>query len=271
MTAKESPKDMPPLSYEELYQQTLDLRRQLDEITAKQRLVWALFIDASRKLQISSASIKAAVSSLLNYDIFWDGANQHEFLTTINSSVDQAGKIASLLTLAVRSAAGSLELKREPHDLREIILAVQDGGLISFPNLALNITLPTEGKPALVDYEYLTTALDLLGEVLEARLPAQPVRVQAIESPDSWFLDFAGLDSKLVQLIQSSFAWQVDDLLAEASLPLDYVLRLYIVGQIFRLQSIKVETVTGPIGELTLRLHVPVATDVAIGPMNPPA
>ena len=93
----------------ELYQQTLDLRRQLAELTAKQRMVWALFIDASRKLQISSASIKAAVSSLLNYDIFWDGANQHEFLTTINSSVDQAAKLASLLTLAVRSEAGSLE------------------------------------------------------------------------------------------------------------------------------------------------------------------
>jgi hypothetical protein len=110
-----------------------------------------------------------------------------------------------------------------------------------------------------------------LGEVLEARLPAQPVRVQAIESLDSWFLDFAGLDSRLVQLIQSSSIWQVDDLLAEASLPLDYLLRLYIVRQIFRLQGIRAETVAGPIGEITLRLHIPAATDVAIGPMNLPA
>jgi len=270
MTIKESPHDMPTQSHEELYQQTLDLRRQLDELTAKQRLVWALFIDASRKLQISSASIKAAVSSLLNYDIFWDGANQHEFLTTINSSVDQAGKLASLLTLAVRSAAGSLELKREPHDLREIILAVQDGGRSSFPSLALNITLPAEGKPALVDYEYLTTALALLGEVFETQLPAQPIRVQASESPDSWLLDFSGFDSKLIRLVQSSFAWQIDDLLAEEFLPLDYLLRLYIVTQICRLQSIKVETVTDPSGELTLRLHVPAATDVMIGPINSP-
>ena len=54
--------------------------------------------------------------------------------------------------------------------------------MISFPNLALNFTLPKEGKPALVDYEYLTTALDLLGEVFEARLPEQIVGVQAIET-----------------------------------------------------------------------------------------
>jgi hypothetical protein len=266
MTTEESAQDMSAVPYEELYQQTLDLRRQLAELTARQRMVWALFINASRKLQISSASIKAAVSSLLNYDIFWDGANQHEFLTTINSSVDQAAKLASLLTLAVRSEAGSLEIKREPHDLREIISVVQDSGKISFPKLALDITLPEEGKPALVDYEYLTTALELVGEVFEARLPERIVGVQAIESTDRWFLDFTGLESDLIHLIQSSLAWQVDELLAGTSLPLDYLLRLYIVGQILRLQSIKVEVLTHPTGELTLRLHVPAAVEVVIGP-----
>lgn len=266
MTAEESEKNLSPLSYEELYQQTLELRRQLDELTANQRMVWVLFIDASRKLQMSSASIKAAVSSLLNYDIFWDGANQHEFLTTINSSVDQSAKLASLLTLAVRSAAGSLELKREPHDLREIISVVQDSGKISFPNLVLDITLPKEGQPALVDYEYLTTALELWGEVFETRLQARLIRVQAIESTDQWFLDFTGLDSELMLLIRSSLNWQVDELLAGTSLPLDYLLRLYIAGQILRLQGIAIEVVTSPTGELALRLRIPAAVEMIIGP-----
>jgi len=271
MTVEESTQTPPSLSYDELYQQTLDLRRQLAELTAKQRIVWALFSDASRKLQISSASIKAAVSSLLNYDIFWDGANQHEFLTTINSSVDQAAKLASLLTLAVRAEAGSLELKREPHDLREIILAAQDDGKSSFPNLTLDITLPTEGKPVLVDYEYLTTALELLGEAIASRLPSQPVHVQAIESQTSWFLDFTGLDAALLDLIRLAFDGQADELLTNTTLSLDYLLRLYIVGQILRLQGIGLEVLASPIGDLTLRWYVPAATEVTIGSIKPSA
>jgi hypothetical protein len=265
MTIEESAQNTPTLSYKELYQQTVDLRHELADFKTKQRMVLALFVDASRKLQISSASIKAAVSSLLNYDIFWDGANQHEFLTTIDASVDQVAKLTSLLVLAVRSEEGSLELKREPHDLQEIISVVQDSGTVSFPKLVLEISLPQEGKPALVDYEYLTTALELLCEVFEARLRSPFVRLQAIEEQNRWLLDFDGIDSTLMQQIELSLDWQVDDLPAANALPLDYLLRLYIVRQIVRLQGIEVEALTSSSGERTLRLLVPAVADVIIG------
>jgi len=39
---------------------------------ALDRALWLLLVQLSRKLQISSASIKAGVSSLLDYSIFWD-------------------------------------------------------------------------------------------------------------------------------------------------------------------------------------------------------
>jgi signal transduction histidine kinase len=265
MTIEESAQNTPTFSYEELYQQTIDLRHELADLKTKQRMVWVLFVDASRKLQISTASIKAAVSSLLNYDIFWDGANQHEFLTTIDASVDQVAKLTSLLVLTVRSEEGSLELKFEPHSLQEIISVVQHLGATSFPKLVLDINLPNEGKSVLVDYEYLTTALGLLCEVFEARLQSPFVRLQAIEEQNRWLLDFYGIDSTLMQQIQWSLDWQVDALPAVKALPLDYLLRLYIVHQILHLQGIEVEVLAGPTGDRTLRLLVPAVADVVIG------
>ena len=117
---------------------------------------------ANRRLQMSSAAIKAAVSSLLNYDIFWDGANQHEFLETINTSVDQAGRMVKLMTLAFRLEAGSLVIKCEPQVLQEIVSVVQDHITTRFPHLAFGLTLPQTGGPALVDYEFLMIALEYL-------------------------------------------------------------------------------------------------------------
>ena len=109
---------------EDLQRQVLDLRRQLAEFRARNRAMWSLLAEISQKLQASSTSIKAAVSSLLDYDIFWDGSTQHEFLETIDESVDQGSNLIMLMMLAFRSEADSLEMKPEPHALQEILSTV---------------------------------------------------------------------------------------------------------------------------------------------------
>ena len=55
---------------EDLQREVLDLRRQLAESRARNRAMWSLLAEISQRLQASSTSIKAAVSSLLDYDIF---------------------------------------------------------------------------------------------------------------------------------------------------------------------------------------------------------
>jgi K+-sensing histidine kinase KdpD len=268
----EQPERIPArLSYEELYQQNLALQRELAELRTSWQSVWALLVDASRRLQVSSASIKAAVSSLLNYDIFWDGANQHEFLTTINTSVDQAAKLVALLALTLRTEEGSLELKPEPHNLQEIISIVQDRSALAFPKLMLAIALPAEGRPVLVDYEYLITALELLCEVFEVVAGLEYLQVQATENEDNWFLDFRELDPAIVQSILSPLDWQTDRLAGTQTLPLDYLLRLYVVRQILRLQNIDVEILDSATGKAALRLRVPIAVTESITHLTQPS
>ena len=108
------------LSYDELLQQNRALRSEVETLNRQSVYLLGVYAETSRKLQLYSASIKAAVSSLLNYDIFWDNANQHEFLETINSSVNQVSELI-VLTLAFRGEAGSLVLKRDPQVFQEIL------------------------------------------------------------------------------------------------------------------------------------------------------
>jgi hypothetical protein len=131
-----------------------------------EQAIWSLFVLVSRKLQISSASIKASVSSLLDYNIFWDGSSQHEFLESINSSTDQITKLIMLVTLTSRAQAGSLILKPEPHILQEIVSVSVDQIKKSYSTFMLDLKLSSESRTVLVDYEYLLLALKLVFEIL---------------------------------------------------------------------------------------------------------
>jgi hypothetical protein len=257
--SEDSTRDASQLSYEELYRQNVTLRQELDDLKLNLQSMWALLVDTNRKLQVSSASIKAAVSSLLNYDIFWDGANQHEFLTTINTSVDQVTKLVALLALALRAEEGSLELKREPQDLQEIISIVLDHGANAFPKLTLAATLPADGRPVLVDYEYLITALELMCETFEAIASLERIQVQATEDQDHWFLDFKHLDQPIVALVLSPLDWRTNRLPHVPALPLEYLLRLQVARQILRLQGIETEALADAAEAAGLRLRVPAA------------
>jgi len=181
MMRNDSPRQ-DPLTYDELLHQNQALLHEIEELQVQDTFIWNLFVESSRKLQVYSASIKAAVSSLLNYDIFWDSKNQHEFLETIDNSVNQVSEMIVLLTLAFRAQANNLVLSRDSHLLQEILSVSHTRAVKKNPDIKLEVSFPSDGMPVLVDYEYLTKALLLLYEVLFAQAPAQSMRVEASEA-----------------------------------------------------------------------------------------
>jgi hypothetical protein len=230
------------LSYDELLQQNLALRHEVEELRALEPFVWHLFADTGRKLQIYTASIKAAVSSLLNYDIFWDTTNQHEFLETIDSSVNQVSDLIVLLTLAFRAQANSLELRRDSQLLQEILSVSQMIATKKFPDIKLEISFPPTGKPVLVDYEYLTKALVLLYEVLYAQAPTETIHVIASETSGGWFLEFTGLKLQILRLIEQMHYCKTPPSSNEL-LSAENILRLHIICEILHLQQISIDVI----------------------------
>jgi K+-sensing histidine kinase KdpD len=245
-------------SYDDLLRQNLALQNELERATSTRENIWILFVEASRRLQISSASIKAAVSSLLNYEIFWDPANQHEFLETIDSSVDKLTRLVMILSLAFRAEAGSLELKREPQSLQEILAVVQGSITARHSKLQTRFFMPKEGNSVLVDYEYLTIAIGLLFDLLDADQKNRSVRVQAIENPQNWYLDISGVDRTALELIQNMYACKTDEKISSKYVYLpEQILGLHVACEIIHLQEMDLAAVSNPDGSSVLRLVVP--------------
>lgn len=254
-----------PATYEDLLQENSALRKDLELAQISREYFWNLFVEASRRLQVSSASIKAAVSSLLNYEIFWDPANQHEFLKTINLSVDKVGRLISLFNLAFRAEAGSLAIKPEPQSLQEILAVVQANAVTRFPKLQTKFILPKEGKPVMVDYEYLIIAFSFLFDLFGAGDKTDKIKVAAVENQKDWRLDIAGLDPGIVDLFQTMHSCRADvaAVAKYAHLP-EHVLGLHVACQIFNLQAITMEIAANTAGDPILRLVVPAFVNSAV-------
>lgn len=255
--------DGPSRNVAELEQENQALRRELADLQTRNQALWGLLVGISRRLQSSSASIKAAVSSLLNYEIFWDVSAQHEFLETIDSSVDEASKLIMLVALAFHFEAGSLEMDQEPQTLQEIISAVQGQNDSWQTKLDLEVSLPPVGRPALVDYEYLSLALKLLLEVFAEYGPGPHiVKLEAIEQPDAWHIDIEGIDPYILELLPHINCCTPDELFhqGEGLIP-EILLKLYIACQIFCMQDIRSESVKSREGNAKLRLFIPVVTE----------
>ena len=250
-------------SLAELSRENELLRKELELARSDRTLAWMLLVEISRRLQVSTASIKAAVSSLLSHELFWDPANQHEFLVTIDASVDRVSRLVQLLTLAFRAEAGSLELKQELHSLHEILAVVQADMAAKDAKLMLRFTLPNEGKPILVDYEYLTIALGYLVEFLAVGPHAAKIQIRASENPKDWFVDIEGIDETNLDFVQTMQSCKTDQaVFSKYPLQPEMILGLQVACNILHLQQIDLAKAASSLGEPVLRLTVP-ATEAA--------
>jgi signal transduction histidine kinase len=246
---------------EALQTEVTELRRQLTEVRAKNRVMWTLLVEITRRLQVSTTAIKAAVSSLLDYEIFWDGSTQHEFLETIDDSVNQGSDLVTLMTLAFKAEASSLEMKVEPHLLQEILSTVLDTISEQTPENRLKVHFPAEGTPVFVDYEYLAVALRLLLEaLLEAEARPAPIELELVETQDYWHLTIKNIPPSMATLITLLSRGNFDQLFPTDHLSSENILKVFAASQICYHQNIQLDIATVGDRKTDLRLIIPAAT-----------
>jgi signal transduction histidine kinase len=246
------------MKLEEAQEEILALRRQLDELRAQNQAMWTLLAEVSRRLQTSSTSIKAAASSLLEHDIFWDGSNQHEFLEAIDTSVDQGADLITLMMLAFRSEANTLELQLEPHTLQEILSAVLETVAIEKPEFNVVFDCPPVGTPVLVDYEYLAIGLRLLLDVLmESRIVSSQLTLRLVELEGSWLLDILDTQESVTEALNHLCQNRFDELMLVDHISPENVLKFFTASRIIQLQNIELDVQMGEQGETSLRLTIP--------------
>jgi hypothetical protein len=157
--------------------------------------LWTIFADISQSLQVSSAAIKAAVSSLLDTSIIWDRSAQHEFMQNIDHSIDRVSSLMAVMTLAMKAESGQLAFVLEPSSVQEIIARAVDSLGKEHADTTFRLALSAAGIAALVDYDYLRIALKLLLEALLTadRKPPAAIVIQAEETKtNEWHIRLAG-------------------------------------------------------------------------------
>lgn len=220
------------------------------------RWAWGqILLEISRGFQSTSASIKAAVSSLLNHDIFWDSANQYEFLQTIDSSVDDLAQLAFLLAMASRIDAESLDLRLEDYALQELVMAACERARRRRPGLVVDTELPEGGRLVRANFEYLTLALSLLLDVATGRQSQRQLRVEASELDGCWHLTVCAADDVAASQVGAYFERTTENMLVSSAMPAQSALKLYIVREVFARLEVRLVVVRSaePAAEIRLR------------------
>lgn len=220
---------------------------------AAERDFWTMMADVSQSLQMSSASIKAAITSLLDNTIIWDRSVQHEFMVSINESIDRSFPLIAAMTLAMKSEGGALDWVIERCSIQEILSRVVDALKRDGVETPITLSLPDEGKPVLVDYDYLRIALKMLLDALFNANGARPIalHIRAEEDVSHWRVYFEGRFSRqAAELI----AWLAADSEQRRSFPggihSEIMLKAFTASRMLNQQQI----------ELSVPAEIPAAT-----------
>jgi K+-sensing histidine kinase KdpD len=227
-------------------------------------IMWNLVADISQGLQISFASIKAAISSLLGGDIFWDQATQHEFMQTIDKSIDDISGLTAVMTIAMRAESQTLTIRREPNSLQEILSQARDLVQKEITAVPITLALPAETRLAFVDFEYLRLALRLLLEVLVSARPRPDgaLAIRVLEKATEWQIiiegDFPGSANDII-------AWFCHDAPDRSRFPVNLRsetrLKALVAHQLLTLQTIRMATNDADVNGDALVLFVPFQTE----------
>lgn len=239
-----------------------ELRQEVEHLRLTNQMLWALLSDISKKMQVSSAAIKASVSSLLGYDIVLGIAAQHELLEIIENSTDQVSKNITLLTLVSQIEADTFFINPEPIEIPEILSAVNEIIAKNHPDLTPRLNIHAPGQPACVDYEYLSIALVMLYELIIQNQQSPQLTIAAVEVKDYWVIDIGEVGQGILDALLKVSVSGVQEFLQDVVylLPIRK-LQIYVAYKMLERLSIQISTVLESEPEETagIRLMIPIA------------
>jgi two-component system sensor histidine kinase KdpD len=146
------------------------------------RLRTALLNSVSHDLRTPLASVKAAVSSLLDPDVEWDEAERREFLVIIDEAADRLSRLVHNLLDMSRIEAGALD-----PNLREVSLADIAGPVVLLARAStrqrIDVDLPEDLPPVHADPILLEQVLGNLLDNARRYAPGSPVTMTARSLP----------------------------------------------------------------------------------------
>jgi two-component system, OmpR family, sensor histidine kinase KdpD len=151
---------------------------QTDALESANQLRTAILSAVSHDLRTPLAAIKASSSSLLQDDVRWTPAAQHELIETIDQESDRMTALVGNLLDMSRVQAGALEMSLRPVGLDEVAPAAVSA--LGTRARDVRLELPEDLPRVLADRGLLERALaNILANAVEYSPDDQPARVLA--------------------------------------------------------------------------------------------
>ncbi len=166
--------------------------RQAQLLREKEKLQSALLNSISHDLRTPLVSITGALSSLREDDTLYDLTSRRELLDGAYLEADRLNRLVGNLLDMSRLDSGSLKLKREPYDVREIIGVARSQLRPRLEGREIRIDLPDDLPMVSVDLVlFAQVIVNLLDNALKYSKPDKPIHIRARHSQNEVELDIA--------------------------------------------------------------------------------
>ena len=144
----------------QLYEEASSARalRKLDALRTE------FLANVSHELRTPLAVIKGSANSLLQPDVSFDEQTWRDFLQSIDNDADRLNRLVEDLLMMSRLESGALEVNREPHSLARVVASVRDRLESLAARHRLQIDLPGDLPPVVVDDGRISEVLTNLVE-----------------------------------------------------------------------------------------------------------
>ncbi len=140
--------------------------------------------NVSHELRTPLAVIKGSASSLLQPDVDFDKQTWCDFLQSIDKDADALTRLVDDLLMMSRLEVGALEVKKEPHNLAEVVDSVRDRLNRLTAKHKLHVNIPADLPPVMVDNGRIGEVLTNLVENA-VKYSADGTRITIEASPNS--------------------------------------------------------------------------------------
>lgn len=107
--------------------------------------------NVSHELRTPLAVIKGSASSLLQPDVEFDEKTWRDFLASIDKDADRLNRLVEDLLMMSRLESGRFEIRREQHNLADVVDSVREGLQRLTSRHRLHINVPENPLPVMVD------------------------------------------------------------------------------------------------------------------------
>src|SRR5207302_4238590 len=144
------------------------------------RLKSALLSSVSHDLRTPLATIKAAVTSLLQRDVQWDEEALVDQLNAINEESDRLNQVIGNLLSMSRIESGAVQLEKREYALQEVIRSVLRRLAPRLQAHPLTLDLPAALRSVPLDYAAFEQIIaNLVDNALKYSPPGSPIEISA--------------------------------------------------------------------------------------------